>query len=152
MPFYEALLFASKTLEIYGLTKEVKIIAATKIYTALDVLKLVALGADAIIMQNNLSPDNNKKMINIPATFFSSHYWQLRNEILRSTIDLMNSFGYINIKEITLSSLLPRLTNMESINTDIDNQHFKDARHEKSFRIIKNTYAEQNKSAAISFN
>ena len=152
MPFYEALLFASKALDIYGLTKEIKIMAASKIYTALDALKLVALGADAIIMQNNLLSGNNKKMTNTPATAFSSDYCQLRNEILRSTIDLMNSFGYINVKEITLSSLLQRLNNLEPINADIDRQHFKDARHEKAFRIIKNTYTEQNKSAAISFN
>ncbi len=152
MPFYEALLFASETLEAYGLTTEIKIIAATKIYTALDVLKIVALGVNGIVMQNNYLPGSNKKMSRTSSTSFFQDYWQLRNGILRSIIDLMNSFGYINIKEITLSSLLPRLNNIESINTDIDEQHFKDPGHEKSFRIIKNTYAEQNKNAVISFN
>jgi hypothetical protein len=151
MPLYEALLFASKALEIYGLTKEIKIIAVTQIYTALDVLKLVALGADAIIMQNNLLICNNKKMINASPTAFLEDYFQLRNKILRSTIDLMNSFGYINAKEITLSFLLHRLNDLEPMNTDINRDHFKGAQ-EKPFRIIKNTYSEQNKSAVISFN
>ncbi len=152
MPFYESLLFVAKVLEIYGLSKEVKIVAATKIFTALDMLKLVALGADGIIIQNNHFHENNKGMIKTSPATFSQDYWQLRNGIMRSTIDLMNSFGYINIKEITLSSLLPRLTNMGSINTGIDKQPFKNTGHEKSFRIIKNAYTEQNKSAVISFN
>jgi len=152
MPFYEALLFASKALETYGLAKEVKVVAATTICKGLDVLKLVALGADAIIMQNHLPPDNNRKMINLSANAVSNDYCQLRNEILRSTIDLMNSFGYINLKEITLSSLLHKLNNLEPLNADVDREHFKDAGHEKSFRIIKNTNTEQNKSAVISFN
>ncbi|HEV8082013.1 MAG TPA: glutamate synthase-related protein [Chitinophagaceae bacterium] len=47
MPLFEALQFVSKTLEMYGLSKETKIIAASEIYTAFDVLKLRALGADA---------------------------------------------------------------------------------------------------------
>ena len=152
MPFYEALLFASKALDMYGLTKEVKIMAASKIYSALDALKLVALGADAIIMQNNLLPGNNKKITNTSATAFSGDYCQSRNEILRSTIDLMNSFGYIDVKQITLSSLLQRLNNLEPINTDIDRQYFKDDGYEKSFRIIKNAHTEKNKREVISFN
>ena len=152
MPLYEALLFASKTLEIYGLTKEIKIIAAAQIYTALDVLKLIALGADGIIMWNNHLPGNNKKIFKTSPDVFSQDYWQLRNEILRSTIDLINSLGYINIKEITLSSLLPRLNNLEPINTDIDRVHFKGADQEKSFRIIKKAFTEQNRNTVISFN
>ncbi|HEY5407931.1 MAG TPA: glutamate synthase-related protein [Ginsengibacter sp.] len=152
MPFYEALLFASKALDIYGLTKEVKIIAASKIYTALDALKLIALGADAIIMQNNFLSGNNQKMPHTPSTTFSNDYWQLRNEILKAAIDLMMSFGFVKIKEITLSSLLQRLNNLESISADTNKQDFKDDEHAKSFRIIKNTHAETKELAAISFN
>ena len=152
MPLYEALLFASKTLETYGLTSEIKIIAATKIYTSLDVLKLIALGADGLIMQNNHLPGNNKKMIKTSATAFSQEYWQLRNEILRSTIDLMNSFGYINIKEITLSSLLLRLNNFESMNTDMNLQNVKEDGQENSFRIIPKVHTEQRRGSAIYFN
>jgi hypothetical protein len=134
------------------LTKEVKIIAATKIYTALDALKLVASGADAIIMQNNHLPGNNKRMIKSSPNTFSQDYWQLRNEILRSTIDLMNSFGYINVKEITLSSLLPWLNNLEPMNTDMNSQNVKDGGQENSFRIIQKAFTEQNKSSVIYFN
>ena len=127
-------------------------VAATKIYTALDVLKLVVLGADAVIMQNNHLPGNNKKMIKTPPPAFLQDNWQLRNEILRSTIGLMNSFGYINVKEITLSSLLPRLNNFESMNTDMNLQNVKEDGQENSFRIIPKAHTEQSKGSVIYFN
>lgn len=46
MPLYEALAFVSDTLEQFGLKKMIKVIAAGKIITAFDILKVVALGAD----------------------------------------------------------------------------------------------------------
>jgi hypothetical protein len=152
MPFYEALLFASKAFDLYGLTKEVKIIAASKIYTALDALKIIALGADAIIMQNNFSSGNNQKVPHTQSMTFSNDYWQLRNEILKAATDLMMSFGFVKIKEITLSSLLQRLNNLESKSADTNRHFFKDDEHEKSFRIIKNINTENYERSVISFN
>ncbi|PRY12382.1 glutamate synthase domain-containing protein 2 [Pontibacter ummariensis] len=46
MPLYDALAFAHSTLKKYGLRNEVKIIAAGKIITAVDIIKARALGAD----------------------------------------------------------------------------------------------------------
>lgn len=46
MPLYEALAFVSDTLEQFGLKKMIKVIAAGKIITAFDILKVIALGAD----------------------------------------------------------------------------------------------------------
>jgi glutamate synthase domain-containing protein 2 len=45
MPLYDALAFATKTLEFYSLREQIKIIAAGKIITGFDILKAMALGA-----------------------------------------------------------------------------------------------------------
>lgn len=45
MPLYEALAFVKQTLDMYGLSKDIKIIAAGKIITGFDILKAISLGA-----------------------------------------------------------------------------------------------------------
>jgi len=47
MPLYDALAFVMQTLDLFGLKKDIKIIAAGKIITAFDVMKVLALGASA---------------------------------------------------------------------------------------------------------
>jgi glutamate synthase domain-containing protein 2 len=47
MPLYEALAFVKQTLTEYGFSKQIKIIAAGKIITGFDVLKVLSLGASA---------------------------------------------------------------------------------------------------------
>jgi len=47
MPLYDALSFVHRMLLQYGLRQEVKIMAAGKIITGLDIIKAIALGADA---------------------------------------------------------------------------------------------------------
>ncbi|TPE46011.1 FMN-binding glutamate synthase family protein [Pontibacter mangrovi] len=46
MPLYDALAFAQSTLRKYGLRDEIKIIAAGKIITGVDIIKAASLGAD----------------------------------------------------------------------------------------------------------
>jgi glutamate synthase domain-containing protein 2 len=48
MPLYEAVAFARLSLEHFGLADHVKLIAAGKIITGFDLLKVVALGASAV--------------------------------------------------------------------------------------------------------
>lgn len=47
MPLYDALAFAHRRLHYYGLRPEVALLAAGKIITGVDILKALALGADA---------------------------------------------------------------------------------------------------------
>ena len=47
MPLYDALSFAYQTIRTFGFTKHVKLIAAGKIITAFDILKVLSLGASA---------------------------------------------------------------------------------------------------------
>jgi len=47
MPLYDALAFVKQTLDSFGLSREVKIIAAGKIITGFDILKVLSMGASA---------------------------------------------------------------------------------------------------------
>ncbi len=47
MPLYDALSFVSQTLMDFGLKQDIRIIAAGKIVTAFDILKVMSLGADS---------------------------------------------------------------------------------------------------------
>lgn len=46
MPWEEAVIFVSDTLNTYGLKKDIKIITATKVITSFDIYKALCLGAD----------------------------------------------------------------------------------------------------------
>ncbi|WP_242919499.1 FMN-binding glutamate synthase family protein [Pontibacter liquoris] len=46
MPLYDALTFVQNMLRKYGLRKEIKVLAAGKIITGVDIIKAIALGAD----------------------------------------------------------------------------------------------------------
>ena len=109
LPLYEALLFVSKTLEMYGLENEIKIIAVSPVNTAFDVLKLHALGADALRLKN-FATANNIETNASPAVYIQKS----RSKIIRSTMEIMRACGYVNMKEITLPSLLRKLDSLQS--------------------------------------
>ncbi|MEP6465318.1 MAG: glutamate synthase-related protein [Parafilimonas sp.] len=106
MPLYEALLFVSKNLEMYGLENEIKIIAASPVHTAFDVLKLHALGADAISMKNAEGIETNISS--------AGYLKELRNKIIINIAEIMSACGYSNVQDITLPSLLQRFDFLQS--------------------------------------
>ncbi len=108
MGLYEALLFASKTLELYGLKEEIKIIAVSEIFSPFDVLRLFALGSSVVRIKNHSSctrqNNGNVRYRTIPLTQKSLE--DSRGEILNETLNLMKSMGYSGVQEITLAGLL----------------------------------------------
>ncbi|MEO8766290.1 MAG: glutamate synthase-related protein [Ginsengibacter sp.] len=155
MPLYEALLFASSTLKMYGLNKETKLIAATKIYTAFDVLKISALGADAICMQNHFTHTTNKWYLDYAelTNLFQQCMEGLRSEILSNTINLMQSWGYLNRRDITVPALIHTLDALHAKDfVRIYNQDFRNGSERKSFRIVKENNHEENRNSAVSLN
>ncbi len=150
IPLFEALLFVSKTLEQCGLSKEIKIIAASEINTAFDVLKLRALGADAISMRNCLtSGDKPYQTDGIGSTRFSPQCMEkFRTEILNSTIDIMQAWGYKNIKDITLASFFRSLDalNSKGVNKEYDPERW-DISDRKTYRLSQENFYEKNTSS-----
>ena len=155
MPFYEALLFASKTLEVYGLSKEIKIIAASEIYSPFDVLKLLALGADAVSFQNQLTrSDRYYEIDDIKSTDFSRGCMeQLHSEILASTMNIMQAWGYKNVRDITLSAFLRDLGTLYPKGFyERNGQKFVNSPEKESFNIVKKAYYEKNTSSETILN
>ena len=155
MPLFEALQFVSKTLEIYGLSKEIKIIAASEIYTAFDVLKLRALGADAISMRNRFTRgDKHYQKDGINATAFAQQVMErLRKEILHSTMNVIKSWGYVHIKDITLSSFFRSLDSLQAKkeNREFDQSGW-DIAEKKDYRLSQNNFSERNTGSEVFLN
>lgn len=155
MPLFEALQFVSKTIEMYGLSKETKIIAAAEIYTAFDVLKLRALGADAISMRNRFNcGDKPYQKDGINATAFAQQSMErLRSDILNNTVNIMHAWGYIHIKDITLSSFFRSLDTLQSKKSDNDyDQAERDIAEKKNYRLPQKSFSEKNTSSEVFLN
>jgi hypothetical protein len=100
---YESLLFVGETLRHYSIRSKIKIIASGKVTSALDVLKLVVLGANGVCASN---AENNKK-----AAFFYSgeRRTEAHRDLYRTTIDLMKSLKFTNLNDITLANFFSKL-------------------------------------------
>jgi hypothetical protein len=118
MPLYEALLFVSQTLQLYGLEKEIKIIAVGKIVSSFDILKLLALGANAVCseMHGNSSlkyPGNDRKANSF---YKGQNSNEFHNNLMKATIQAMKICGFMNVDDITLSKFFHRLDVLHSNN------------------------------------
>ena len=100
MSLFEALQFVSKTLQHYGLDKEISIIAAGKINSGFDVLKMIALGADFVFDY-------------VPAQTISAFRKRFieksHNDAINEIIGIMKVCGFKNRNDITLAKLLNRI-------------------------------------------
>ena len=155
MPLYEALLFVSRTLQIYGLGKQIKIIAASEIYSPFDVLRLFALGADAVSFQNQVAPsDRHYETGGIQSTNFSRRSMeQLRREILDSTINIMNAWGYKNVRDITLATFFRDLDALYSKGFyGRHDQNFANSSEKRSFSTVGKAFHEKNTSSEVVLN
>ena len=146
MPLYEALLFVSKTLEIYGLNKKIKIIAAFEIYSPFDVLRLFALGADAVSFQNHVTRSNRYYETNgIQSTNFSRRSMeQLRTEILVGTMNIMQASGYKSTDDITLATFFRDLDALYSKGFyKRHDQGFANSSEQRSYSIVGKAFHEK---------
>ena len=91
LSLYEALQFVSKTLEHYGLNKEIKIIAAGKINSGIEVLKMIALGADCV------------------CAYQTRYFEKFHKNAIKNITDIMNVCGFKNRNDITLVKLFSLL-------------------------------------------
>lgn len=115
MPLYEALQFVLETLRIYTLEKKIRVIAAAKVSSGFDILKVLALGANAVftemhdyrIHENSV---NRKRRFFYKAQHISGH----RNNLINGLMQLMKVCGFRNGKDITLSDFFRNLDIIQS--------------------------------------
>lgn len=120
MPLYEALSFVSQTLEAYALDREIKLIAAGKIISAFDILKLLALGADAVCAQmpsyDHIKYSGNGW--NKSSLSKSQNAHSLHDRLMKALIQIMKIGGFMSVSDITLSKFFSRLDVLHSKNID----------------------------------
>lgn len=105
MPLYEAVLFTSKTLEVYELDK-IKIIAAANILSGVDLLKLISLGASAVwsevsgykIVKVN-SDGTNEYLV-----YDRKDVSEFQNSIINTAAQIMKANGLKSLRDISLST------------------------------------------------
>jgi hypothetical protein len=110
LPLYEALQFVSKTLQVYKLEKEIKIIVDAKIFSGFDVLKMIALGAGAVCTYMPYN-DINSYVVTYRQSPFSYHQnvAAFHNIIIAGMHDIMEGWGFENIHDITPGNFFRRL-------------------------------------------
>ncbi|MBL0337436.1 MAG: FMN-binding glutamate synthase family protein [Chitinophagaceae bacterium] len=135
MPLYEALTFASKTLQLYGLKDQVKLIAAGKIISGFDILKVLALGASSCYSARGmmfslgciqaLRCDSGKCPVGVatqdPALYKGLDVTDKRVRVasfhkntIKATIELMEACGYKTLGDINVASFFRRI---DTLNT-----------------------------------
>lgn len=135
MPLYDALSFVSQTLGIFNLKKDITIIAAGRIITAFDILKAIALGANACYSARGmmmsmgciqaLKCDSGKCPVGI-ATQQPSLYKGLsitdkrvrvanfHNNTIDATIEMMEACGFKNISDINPDKFFRRIDTLRT--------------------------------------
>lgn len=111
MTLYEALLFVSNTLQVYGLDKKIKIIASTDVVSGFDMLKILALGADAVYSDmpgykivKYYGNDSKEIFLSMTRDIAAFH-----EAIINATLRIMQSNRFNRVSDITLGKLFQRL-------------------------------------------
>jgi len=111
IPLYEALLFVSQTLQMYGLQDKIQVIADGKIFSCFDILKLLALGANIVSTEMPLYttikyPGDGRK---ISLHYKSQNVYDFHDNLMKDTVQLMKICGFKSVSDITLSRFFSRL-------------------------------------------
>lgn len=130
MPLYDALAFVQNMLEEYGLRQEIKLVAAGKIITGVDIIKSISLGADicysargmmfALGCIQALQCDSGRCPVGI-ATQDKNLYKGLdvadkrvrvanfHGNTIKSTIEVMEACGFDSLNSITPDKVFRRV-------------------------------------------
>ena len=111
IPLYEALLFVSQTLQMYGLQNKIKIIADGKIISCFDILKVLALGANVVCTEmprytTIKYPGDGQKL---SLYYKNQSVYDFHDNLMKDTVKLMKICGFKSVSDITLSKFFSRL-------------------------------------------
>ncbi len=130
MPLYDALAFVRQALEHYGLAEDVKIIAAGKIITGFDVLKVISLGASACYSARGMMMalgciqalicDSGRCPVGVatqdPSLFqgLDPAHKKVRvanyhRQTIRATVELMEACGFSDLASVTPNRFYRRI-------------------------------------------
>lgn len=135
MPLYDALTFVTTTLINYGLKKHIKIIASSRIVTGFDLMKALALGADACYSARGMmfalgciqALKCNEDVCPVGVATQKPHLYkgldvadkhvrvaQFHRNTLRATVEIMEACGFKTVDDIRAEKFFRKV---DAINT-----------------------------------
>lgn len=136
MPLYDALTFVTKTLINFGLKKHVKIIASSRIVTGFDLLKAIALGADACYSARGMmfalgciqALKCNEDVCPVGVATQRPHLYkgldvedkyvrvaQFHRNTLRATVEIMEACGFKTLDDVTADKFFRKTDNITTL-------------------------------------
>lgn len=122
MPLYDALAFVTTTLIHFGLKKQIKLIVSSRIVTGFDILKVIALGADACYSARGMmfalgciqALKCNEDVCPVGVATQRPHLYkgldvedkyvrvaQFHRNTLRATVEIMEACGFKSLEEVS---------------------------------------------------
>lgn len=145
MPLYDALTFITKTLISFGLKKHIKIIASSRIVTGFDLLKAIALGADACYSARGMmfalgciqALKCNEDICPVGVATQRPHLYkgldvedkyvrvaQFHRNTLRATVEIMEACGFKTLDDVTADKFFRKTDNITTLS--FQDIYFKD--------------------------
>jgi hypothetical protein len=120
IPLYEALIFVSQTLQLYGLQDQIRIIASGKIISSFEILKILALGADVVFteMPHVVRLEYGGDDSPVSLHYKSKEVYAFHDKLMKETVQIMKVCGFKCVTDITLSKFFSRLDVLHSKNLE----------------------------------
>lgn len=136
MPLYDALSFITTTLIKFGVKKHIKLIASSRIVTGFDLLKVIALGADACYSARGMmfalgciqALKCNEDVCPVGVATQRPHLYkgldvadksvrvaQFHRNTLRATVEIMEACGFKTLDEVNASKFFRKVDNINTL-------------------------------------
>ncbi|MBP3942316.1 FMN-binding glutamate synthase family protein [Sphingobacteriaceae bacterium WQ 2009] len=136
MPLYDALTFVTKTLISFGIKKHIKIIVSSRIVTGFDLLKAIALGADACYSARGMmfalgciqALKCNEDICPVGVATQKPHLYkgldvndkyvrvaQFHRNTLRATVEIMEACGFRTLDDVTAEKFFRKVDNRTTL-------------------------------------
>ncbi|MGJ1204008.1 FMN-binding glutamate synthase family protein [Sphingobacterium lactis] len=136
MPLYDALAFVTTTLINFGLKKHIKIIVSSRIVTGFDILKVIALGADACYSARGMmfalgciqALKCNEDVCPVGVATQQPHLYkglnvedkyvrvaQFHRNTLRATVEIMEACGFNSLDEVSADKFFRKVDSQNTL-------------------------------------
>ncbi|VTP90964.1 Ferredoxin-dependent glutamate synthase 1 [Sphingobacterium daejeonense] len=136
MPLYDALAFVTTTLINFGLKKHIKIIVSSRIVTGFDILKVIALGADACYSARGMmfalgciqALKCNEDVCPVGVATQQPHLYkglnvddkyvrvaQFHRNTLRATVEIMEACGFNSLEEVNADKFFRKVDSQNTL-------------------------------------
>ena len=136
MPLYDALAFITTTLIRFGLKKHIKLIVSSRIVTGFDILKAVALGADACYSARGMmfalgciqALKCNEDVCPVGVATQRPHLYkgldvedkyvrvgQFHRNTLRATVEIMEACGFKTLEDVSADKFFRKVDNQTTL-------------------------------------